>query len=580
MGKIKGVLVIAAAVLLGSSASGADARVAATVSPQANSKTASIWTEVSFRGISGPNAGSISVRGERSGRHAYRRRPHSDGRGFSLVMKRRFRKSERVTVKTGLAIPGAADGKLQFRTESLGGPRFKRNRRKGRLRGGGSAVFRSRPDLRPFTLKVRVNKVEAGDDPIFIGSKKRGNAIFDSEGKPIWFKPMRSTDFRTQTWRGRPVLTWFQSPTRGSGVKRPSYVIANRAYKVIKRITPGNGYSADSHEFRLTPRNTAYITSFRSERRNLGRHGPGKTNKVADSIAQEIDLETGRVIWEWHSLDRVPVSRTYAKKVKPGNPFDYFHINSVIDTPDGNVLVSGRSTHAIYKISRRTGRVMWSLGGKKSSFRLGRRARFSWQHDAEPLSGNRISLFDNGDAPVARRPWARQSRGLILHLDKRRRRATVARQFFHPGRPLAPTQANLESLPGGNVFIGWGSRPLISEYTANGKLVFDARVQGAHAFYRAYRLPWIGEPRRRPAIETRTGPTATAAWVSWNGDSEVVRWQAFSGFSPSALEPATTRLRSGFETKLRLNNQDPYVKIVGLDSAGHVIGRSRTVITD
>ena len=487
-------------------------------------------------------------------------------------------KSERVTVKTGLAIPGGTRGKFRFRVENLGAPRLKRKRQKGHLKRGGSVVFRSRPDLRPFTLKVRVNKAAASDDAIFIGSKKRGNAIFDSEGKPIWFKPMRSTDFRTQTYRGKPVLTWFQAPTRGSGVKRPSYVIADRRYRVIKRLTPGNGYTADSHEFRLTPRNTAYVTSFRTVRRNLRALGLRGSNKVADSIAQEIDLKTGRVIWEWHSLDRVPLRRSYARKVRPGNPFDYFHINSVIDTPDGNVLVSGRSTHAVYKINRRTGHIMWSLGGKRSSFKLGRRARFSWQHDAEPLSGDRISLFDNGDAPVARRPWAGQSRGLILHLDKGRKRATVARQYFHPRRPLAPTQANLESLPDGNVFIGWGARPLISEYTANGKLVFDARVQGAYAFYRAYRLPWTGLPRHRPAIETLSGNDATAAWVSWNGDTRVVRWRALSGFRPTDLDPATTRRRTGFETKLRLRNQDPYVRIVGLDASGQVIGKSRTVI--
>ena len=387
---------------------------------------------------------------------------------------------------------------------------------------------------------------------------------------------MRSTDFRTQNYRGKKVLTWFQSPTEGSGLDRATLTIANSKYRIIKQFTPGNGYSADSHEFRLTPRNTAYVTSYRTVKRDLRGIGFARNGRVSDSIAQEVDLKTGRVIWEWHSLDHVPVKHSYANGPRrPGNPYDYFHINSIIDTPDGNVMVSGRSTNAIYKISRRTGRIIWTLGGKKSDYKFGPGAAFSFQHDAEPQAGNKVSLFDNADAPVADHPFADQSRAIVLKLDNKRKKATLVNEFLHPEKPLSPTQANLELLPGGNWFVCWGQYPFISEHTPDGNLIFDSRIIGASSVYRAYRQPWTGHPAGKVAIAIE----GNNAWVSWNGDTEVKNWRVQSGNSAGALSPAGTTPRDGFETQVGLPAGAQFVQIQGLNAEGKVIGSTKVTGT-
>ncbi|MGK2932173.1 MAG: arylsulfotransferase family protein [Solirubrobacterales bacterium] len=564
-------------VLLGSIP--AEARTArATVTPGPTAENASIFSEISFRGVNRKKSGPITVRGSRSGRHAFSRKGHGDGNGFSLVMKRRFQESERVTVRTRLRIPGAKAGNYRFKVENLGGPRVKKLGNSP-LEDGGEVQFRSRPNLRPFSMNIRKNTPAAGDDPIFVGSKQRGTAIFDSNGRPVWFRPGRTTDFRTATYRKKPVLTWFEAPTRGSGINRSTYTIANRKYRIIKRFTPGNGYSGDSHEFRLTPRNTAYITTYRTVRRDLRGIGFEQNGRVSDSVAQEVDLKTGRVIWEWHSLDHVPVKHSYANGPRrPGNPYDYFHINSIIDTPDGNVMISGRSTSAVYKVSRSTGRIIWTLGGKRSDYKFGRGAKFSLQHDAQPHPGNRVSLFDNADAPIVDKPNADQSRAIVLKLNNKTKKATLDAQFLHPLKPLSPTQANMQLLGSGNWFVGWGQVPFLSEHTPDGELVFDAVVRGTSSYYRAYRQPWTGDPQGKVAIAV--DGSVSKAWVSWNGDTEVRRWRVQSGATAKSLSAAGTAPRGGFETQIDLPAGAAFVKIQGLDEDGKVIGSTDVTRVD
>lgn len=49
---------------------------------------------------------------------------------------------------------------------------------------------------------------------------------------------------------------------------------------------------------------------------------------------------------------------------------DWFHINAVRLDTDGNLLIDARDTWTAYKVNRFTGRIIWQLGGKDSSFTL------------------------------------------------------------------------------------------------------------------------------------------------------------------------------------------------------------------
>src|SRR5207248_1244606 len=89
----------------------------------------------------------------------------------------------------------------------------------------------------------------------------------------------------------------------------------------------------------------------------------------------------------------IALAESYAKR-RGKAPFDYFHINSVELGGDGNLLISARNTHAVYEIDRRTGAVLWRLGGRRSTFDMGPGTTFAWQHDARWPRPTTISLFD------------------------------------------------------------------------------------------------------------------------------------------------------------------------------------------
>ena len=358
--------------------------------------------------------------------------------------------------------------------------------------------FHSQPDLRVPAVSVDVAAHGTAPGYVFLAPQSDGAMIVDNRGQPIWYRPMQASNLRVQTYRGRPVLTWWRAP---SGRRhRATYVIANGHYRPIERFKAGHGYSGDLHEFRLLPRGKALITAYKAVHRDLRSLGGPRNAVVLDSIAQEVKVKSGRVVWEWHSLDHVPIRDSFDPVPKHrGSPYDYFHINSVAPAPGGDVLVSGRDTHTVYRIDRRSGRIVWRIGGKRSNFKLGKGAAFAWQHDAHLEGSDRLVMFDNSDAPPARKPLRDHSRGLILRLDGRKRTAMLEDQYVRPGT-LSISQANTELLPNGNVFVGWGAEQYFTEFSQSGEVLFDAQFSTRTSSYRCFRFPWVGQPAQRPAI--------------------------------------------------------------------------------
>ena len=324
--------------------------------------------------------------------------------------------------------------------------------------------------------------------------------ICDYNGGLVWFSPSTAQttklDFNTQTYRGRPVLTWYEGPVingHGEGMA----VIADTSYRRIHTVSAGSGLKADLHEFVITPQDTALITAYRPVSADLSALGGPASGQVLAGVAQEIDIATGRVLFEWDSLDHVGVTESYKALDGAGtdaNPFDYFHINSIAIAPDGDLIISARNTWAVYKITRPGGAIAWRLGGRKSSFAMGPGTRFYWQHDARPHGDSSLSLFDDGAIPQEER----QSRGIFLDLDTATMRATLARQYVHPAPLLARAMGNTQLLPHGNVLVGWGTEPYFSEFTHDGQLVRNGRLPANDPSYRVFVQGWSGVPRRAP----------------------------------------------------------------------------------
>src|ERR671917_2916476 len=239
-------------------------------------------------------------------------------------------------------------------------------------------AFRSRPDLSPAAVEVTTAHAHKDTAAGYIlaalkeGAGKHGPMIIDDQGELVWFGKYRSArDFKVQYYRGEPVLTWWEGKVvAGHGVGE--YVIFDGSYREKARVRAGNGLQGDLHEFLITPEDTALLMAYVPARTDLSPIGGPKDGMVWDGIVQEVDIETGEVLFEWHSLEHVGVEESYIGLPEDSDYlYDYFHINSIDVEPDGNLLLCARNTWTVYKVERNSGEVAWRLGGKKNNLEMG-----------------------------------------------------------------------------------------------------------------------------------------------------------------------------------------------------------------
>jgi hypothetical protein len=257
-------------------------------------------------------------------------------------------------------------------------------------------------------------------------------------------------------------------------------------------------------------------------------------------------------------------------------PWDYFHINAIDPQPDGNLLITARSTWAGYLLEGATGKVLWRLGGNKSSFKMGPGTRMAWQHDGRVLADGELSFFDDGANP----PIHSQSRAIQIKLDLKTREAHLASVHTHRNpRLLAASQGNAQTLPSGNTLVGYGGVPAISEFAKEGSLLFDAHQPYDMSFYRAYRFPWSARPLTPPAVLASLNDTGeeTIVHASWNGATEVASWRVLAGEHAGSLKAQAEIAVAGFESSTTLPVKHSFVAAQALDSAGHVLGTSKSV---
>ena len=554
------------------------------VLPFPGTPDASPYSQIAFPALAPSAIKSLSVTGSNSGNHAGSLRALPGQRGTAFVPAKPFQPGERAAVVARLSSRAAA-----IASGARSGPEVRFSFTVARAvpvplpSSGPSAPqptqsFHSEPNLHPPVVTA-TSDADPGSGDAFVtaqDSTQQGPMILDDKGRTVWFRPTDNThitafNLRVQRYRGRPVLTWWQGRVNVIGVGTAGEgLILDNHYRTVAVVRGSEGYSADLHEFQITPEGTALITGFAPVTADLSSVGGSPNGELLDSIVQEIDIRTGRLLWEWHAFGHVPLTASEAGTPPANSPYDAFHLNSIQQLPNGNLLISARNTWAIYEVSRATGKVIWTLGGKDSSFKMTSRANFYWQHDAH-LEGNTLTLFDDGATPEEEP----QSRALQLHLDPVRSKVTVARVYTHSPGVLSDYEGSMQTLPNGNSFVDWGRAPDVSEYSPAGKQIWNMSFTAPVHSYRAYRYRWTADPETRPAISVSTGSGGkVTVYASWNGATNVARWQLIAGprGSPVAATPST-----GFETAITGFTTKPYIAVRALDSAGRVLATSASV---
>jgi hypothetical protein len=558
---------------------------AVTVTPSPESMDASHLAQISFLGVPADDITDVSVTGSRSGAHAGQLEPYSQGDGASFLPSSPFAEGEVVTVSAVLR-QGAVETPFSWHftvaevdsvSRSLETPPPPAPPPKA----SEQEHFVSRPELRPPTVTVDTDRgsPEAGDVLLapYAGPGQYGPMILNGHGGLVWFKPIpsgeRAADLRVQEYEGKPVLSWWQDPLIAGGQRDAGVVLANSTYQDVKIVRAGNGYQPDLHAFEITPKGTALFTVYDAIRCNLSAYGGPADGAVADTLLQEIDLRTGLVRYEWHALDHVAPSASYEPIGSGGtdvSPWDYFHINAVSEHGE-DLLVNSRNTWAAYDVSARTGQIVWQLGGKQSSFRMGPGASPAWQHDAREEPDGTISFFDNGGTPKVHS----QSRAIVLSLNRQTMTATLLSSFVHPTPLLAASQGDFQPLPGGDWYVGWGQEPYFSEYSATGRLLFDAHLPASYQSFTALRFPWSGQPAGRPALAIRRGSGHDLElFASWNGATDVAGWNVREGASAAHLAAVARARSDSFETAISVPDAGAYVDVQALGARGQVLATS------
>ena len=456
-----------------------------------------------------------------------------------------------------------------------------------------SAGFVTQPHLTPPQITVK-QYAGLGKDSNYIflnapfsGPGHGGTIILNSKGQLVWFGPNTPTehrlDFNVQSYQGKQVLTWWQGlVTEGYG--RGEGVIADSSYNIIKTVKcVGDGVEADLHEFNLTSRGTAYLSAYKT----IGGvdlspvHGPSN-GYLLSGVAQEIDIATGKVVWQWDShKNGVDLWETY-ETLGPGDggygtaarPFNYFHINSIADYDDEHVLISGRNTWCVYLVRKADKKIIWRLNGKRNTVHSSdSRTRFYWQHHVRAHSGNLLTVFDNGAAPAQET----HSRGLVLQLEVKKNAVALRKEYIHPGAVYLAGAMGSAQLLGDGMFVGWGTVPAFSQFDSAGKLVLDGTIVKGDASYRAFTLPWSGHPTEKPAAAARHNGSGAIVYASWNGATGVAKWRVFAGKTAGTLKDIGTANRTGFETAVTVRNTGPWFAAQALDPGGHAMAESNPV---
>ena len=424
------------------------------VSPLPDSLDATPHTQISLLGVPRSRLAQISVSGSLTAGHPGRVVAYSQGDGASFLPNNPFQPGETVTVRGQLLARGHWQP-FAFRfTVSVPDPiPWEPPGKEPAGTTGEVQSYHSAPSLDPPSIQVTTGSGlnPAGDifTAPYSGPGGDGPMIVDGTGQLVWFDPLPrgvfATNLQVQSYEGQPVLTWWQGHIPKQGFGEGEEVIANSSYKQIAHIHAGNGLKADLHDLHLTANHTALMTVFNPIHCSLSSIGGPQDSAVNSSAFQEIDLRTGLVRREWQSLDHVALDESYSTPYGANTewPYDFFHMNSLDQEPDGDMLISARNTWTLYQINEQTGQVLTRAGGKHSTIKMGSGTLTAFQHDATLLPNGLISVFDNGGVPTVHP----ESRGIVVALNQQADTETLVAEYEHPRALKAGSQGDVQSLP-------------------------------------------------------------------------------------------------------------------------------------
>ncbi|TGJ87265.1 hypothetical protein E0Z10_g1419 [Xylaria hypoxylon] len=430
------------------------------------------------------------------------------------------------------------------------------------------------------------------DSPVDDGSA--GPIIYRADDLSLVYSdPRWSTVYNAHIGQlnGSDYLVFIEQSRVGDGLST-NCLLYDSMYTLAYNVSSHGPRDASMgiHECQLTAAGSAVVILKEIISFNLTAVGGPEDGKILDNIIQEVDIETGELLWTWRASDHYDISESYLEYKHGSGAFassksliDLFDLNK---TSEGDFLISARHTHNIIFVDSKSGRINWTLGGKNNNFvdiSVGNATDFAWQHDARFSNAalTQLTMFDNHNISSTTGCTVNCSRGKHVELDYVNHTVRLISEFYHPESLVSGFEGSYQTTRSGNVFLGWGANPTFTEHIPSGECVLDVQFdlwrpdKGYPVNYRAFKMDWKAYPTWDPNIAAlEAGPHGYfKVYVSWNGATEVSEWQVLVGTSyDSVTKSATAVPRAGFETEILLKSDLPFVRAAAVDKDGHVLG--------
>ncbi len=286
--------------------------------------------------------------------------------------------------------------------------------------------------------------------------------IIDNYGTPVYFRLVNDMAAGIRVLDGYIYML--------EGPEKVYFKIDSMFHKIDTFKTVG--YRLDGHDFALDKNGHALMMGRKLRTVDMTQYGGPVDATIKDLVLQEFDT-AGNLLYTWKAWEHFQI--TDANENSPyvdltASTVDYLHANSVTFDSDTSFLLSCRHFDEITKIDRRTGDIIWRLGGKHNDFTFTNdTVHFSHPHTVRKLPNGNIMIFDNGNLHQP------QITSVVEYqLDEKNKTATLVRRQKHVPDIFANHGGGEQMLPGGDLLVYWGpATPSFTEYHPDGSVAVE-----------------------------------------------------------------------------------------------------------
>lgn len=297
-----------------------------------------------------------------------------------------------------------------------------------------------------------------------------GNYVYktDADGNLLYYRNagVKTSDFRQDSMGGKTYYSYFVTTGKSDG--SVARVVMDSTYKsvdwvenlvpdtIVSRNSPlsAGGFEILGDKHYLV---TGYVGKLADNIPSAVPHSAFGTS-VSAAVIQEI--KDGKVVFEWDSTscpELYPMAYGASGYRKSGTLVNYAQLDGLLTDPkDGNPILSFSSMDAIVKIDKKTGKLLWVLGGSADQFGLSNAQKFGRQLSVTRTQDGSLIILENRSAPAAKGSSATKSACILeASVDEQLHKITAWKEY--PVDFLNLTQGTASRIGEGQFIVTCGN---------------------------------------------------------------------------------------------------------------------------